>query len=250
MLTMPGRYGHRVFALLAAVLLTACSATPVLHEFPAPLAPESRPPAAVNYTLREADAGAGNWLLRGEQGDVVGGFRWQRDFSGSAESSRGQFFQDGINQRDYVFRLGAGADDAASRGWDMAPPRITIFNAATGERVGELELRTGFESRFEGMWQGRRILWRAEFLPGGSVERDGVEDFYPSAQLLHWTGGSNADLRVYSGRAVAGEPPAFAELLLDVAAGRPLTRRELGDAMVLLFAIRALEQVEGAEKAE
>lgn len=256
MLTMPGHYSHRGLLLLPILLLGACSATPVLHEFPAPLAPGARPPAAVAYALRETEPESGDWLLRGERGGVIGGFRWQVEFRApetamsapdrSEDVRRDDRFQDGINQDDYLFRLGATSDRLAdSSGWGTAPPRVTIFSAATGERVGELELRTGFDSRFEGTWRGRSVLWRAEFLPAGSIERDGVEDFYPAAQLLSWVGGSNAGLRVYSGRIIEGEPPAFAGPLFDVTAGRSLTRRELGDAVVLLFAIRALEQAAG-----
>lgn len=264
MLTTPGRSGHRIVAVtFLASLLAACSATPVLHEFPPPLAPDARPPSAVSYTLRETEPGSGDWLLRGEQGGTVGGFRWQRAFQDvdtanvapdrSEDFRRDDRFQDGINQSDYLFRLGATSDSLrASSSFGTAPPRVTIFNAASGERVGEIELRTGFDAGFEGIWRDRSILWRGEFLPAGGIERDtpdgAIEDRYPAAQLLQWTGGSNAGLRIYSGRAVGGEPAAFGEALFDITAGRPLTRRELGDAVVLLFAIRALEQAAGEAK--
>ncbi|HEX6928914.1 MAG TPA: hypothetical protein VF267_06670, partial [Gammaproteobacteria bacterium] len=67
-------------------------------------------------------------------------------------------------------------------------------------------------------------------------------DTYPAAQRLQWTGGSSAGLIIYSGRAVRGEPEAFAEPVFDIEAGRALTRRELGDAVVMLFAIRAAQE--------
>ncbi|HEX7047701.1 MAG TPA: hypothetical protein VF275_09055 [Gammaproteobacteria bacterium] len=261
MLTMLVRSGYRAFALASVVasvvLLAGCSATPVLHEFPQPFEAEMRPSSAVDYSLRETESGSGEWVLRGGQGDVVGGFRWEpsfRDAKGAdGETRREDLFQDAINGTDYIFQIGASSDSLGSQsGWQTAPPRVVIFNAATAEQVGELELRIGFDNRFEGIWRGRAILWRATLLPGAVVPNDAgdVEDHYPDAQLLEWTGGSNAGLRVYSGRTVTGEPPAFAEAIFDVTAGRPLTRRELGDSVVLLFAIRALEQSMGITESE
>lgn len=251
MLTMTGKSGYRAASLAAAILLSACSARPVLHEFPQPFAASARAPAAVAYTLREIADGSGDWVLHGERGDLVGGFRWRRAAlagSGGIDDR----FQDGINQADYLFRTGV-ADESLAGSWG-GPPRVTIFDAASGERVGQIELHIGFDTRIEGTWRDRAILWRAESLPGITVPRetgDGdVEDVYPAAQMLQWTGGSNAGLRIYGGRVVAGEPPAFAEPVFDVTAGRPLTRRELGDSIVLLFAIRTLEQAAGATSDE
>ncbi len=254
MLTMPVRCGYRALALIAVVLLAGCSATPVLHEFPQPFDAAMRPPSAVGYSLRETEPESGKWALRGGQGGMVGGFHWQPAFrnadGGGGDFRREDLFQDSITATDYIFQVSASSDrpDRTS-GWDAMAPRVVIFNAATGEQVGELELRTGFDHRFEGTWRGRAAFWRATLLPGTIVPReteDGdVEDHYPDAQLLEWSGGSNAGLRVYSGRAITGEPPRFAEPVFDVTAGRPLTRRELADAMVMLFAIRALEQVAG-----
>ncbi|HEX6930259.1 MAG TPA: hypothetical protein VF267_13475 [Gammaproteobacteria bacterium] len=256
MLTMPVRSGYRVLALAGALLLAGCSVRPVLHEFPQPFQAAMRPSSAVSYSLRETEPGSGKWVLRGGQGGRVGGFHWQPAFRGAGEGSgREDLFQDGITSTDYIFQASATPGlPGRETGWGSAPPRVVIFNAATGKSVGELELRIGFDHRFEGVWRGRPVFWRATLLPGTVVPRetdDGdVEDHYPDAQLLEWSGGSNAGLRVYSGRSVAGEPPQFAEAVFDVTAGRALTRRELGDAMVLLFAIRALEQVAGmAEQA-
>lgn len=247
MLTTPARYGYRALALGAVLLLAACSARPVLHEFPQPFAAEVRPAAAVSWTLRETEGGSGKWELRGEQGGLVGGFNWRPAFRGTAGED---LFQDGITAKDYLFRVAVSQNRPGSDGdWNVAPPRVIIFDAATGKQVGELELRIGFDQRFEGIWRGRAIFWRTTRVTGSTLPReteDGdVLDHYPDAQLLEWSGGSNAGLRIYSGRAVAGDPPAFAGAIFDVTAGRPLTRRETGDAVVLLFAIRALERATG-----
>lgn len=259
MLTTPGRRGYRAafFSILAASLLLVGCATsqPVLHSFPEPLQPEARPPATVTYTLREHDQRTHGWVLRGEQGDVVGTFRWERAFRDavgdaadrSEDFRRDDRFQDGINGADYTFRVSANSDRiSGSSGWGVGPPRVTVFDAR-GERVGELELRTGFDRRYEGVWRGTAVLWRAEVLPAGSVKRDTdggkVEDTYPAGQLLEWTGGSTAGLRVYTGRAVADGATQFGGPVHDIAAGRALTRRELGDAVSLLFAIRSLDEV-------
>lgn len=255
MVTMPGRSGYRARLLACAsiLLLAACSARPVLHEFPQPLAPAARPPAAVSYTLREDGDREQTWVLRGAEGDAVGTVRWDRAHreaeAGAPDRSedfrRDDRFQDGINGRDYMFRLAATSDDIkTSTRMGTAPPRVIVFDASSGEPVGQLELRSGFERRYEGIWRGGAVLWRADVLPEGSIVRDTddgkVEDFYPPAQRLQWVGGSNAGLVVFAGRAVDGEQ--FAEPIHDIQAGRPLTRRELGDAVVMLFAIRALEE--------
>lgn len=253
MVTMPGRSGYRaLFAGALLVLLAGCSAHPVLHEFPPALSASERPPAAVRYTLREDDERDDTWVLRGGEGAAVGTFRWERawreaDASAADRSEdfrRDDRFQDGINQRDYLFRLSATSDSLAlSSSLGTAPPRVTVFDA-NGERIGQLELRTGFDRRYEGIWRGGAVLWRAELAPAGSVVREtddgSVEDIYPAARLLQWTGGSNAGLKIFAGRAIAGEQ--FAEPIHDIQAGRPLTRRELGDAVTMLFAIRALEE--------
>lgn len=242
--------------LFAIALLAGCSARPVLHSFPMQLAPAVRPEAAATYTLREREPASGEWQLRGGQGDLIGEFRWKPAFrpieaGGAPDRSedfrRDDLFQDGINGTDYVFRLSATSGSLKrSTLTGTAPPRVTIFSAATGQRVGELELRSGFDVRFEGDWNGRQVLWRMELVPELEIERETKEgtvlDTYPAAQLIHWAGGSTAGLVVYGGREIDGEPAEFRESIFDVQAGRPLTRRELGDAMTLLFGIRAAQE--------
>lgn len=247
MLTTPVRSGYRMLALGAVLLLSACSARPVLHEFPQPFEPAARPQAAVSWTLRETQPASGKWELRGEQGGLVGGFHWRPAFRGTPGED---LFQDGITATDYLFRVTSSANrPGEDAGWDRAPPRVIVFDAATGRQVGELELRIGFDHRFEGVWRGRAIFWRTTRVPGSTLPRETDEgdvlDHYPAAQLLEWSGGSNAGLRIYSGRTVSGEPPAFAGAIFDMTAGRPLTRRETADAVVLLFAIRVLERATG-----
>lgn len=248
--------GYRISVVAVALpllVLAGCSARPVLHEFPPALSESARPPAAVRYTLREDDERERTWVLRGGQGAAIGTFRWERawrDAAGGAVDRSEDFrrddrFQDGINGHDYLFRLSATSDDlSVSTRMGTAPPRVTVFDAATGEHLGQLERRTGFDLRYEGIWRGGAVLWRVESLPAGSVERDApdgaVEDIYPAALLMHWSGGSTAGLKIFAGNAVDGE--AFGERIHDLQAGRPLTRSELGDAVAMLFAIRALNE--------
>ncbi|HEX6930141.1 MAG TPA: hypothetical protein VF267_12870, partial [Gammaproteobacteria bacterium] len=169
MLTMPGRSGHRVLALFSVLLLSACSARPVLHEFPPPLAPDARPEAAVSYTLRQLEPDSDKWILRGAAGEQVGEFRWKPAFREVVETAspdrsedfrRNDLIQDGVNHTDYIFRVSATSGSLSrSSSLGTAPPRATIFAAATGQRVGELEIRGGYDMRFEGDWNGRQILW-------------------------------------------------------------------------------------------
>lgn len=258
MLTTTSFNRHCALAMAAVsiVVLAGCSARPVLHEFPLGMAPESRPEAAVSYTLREQERADDRWVLRGEQGGTVGDFRWKRAFravqgNGAADRSedfrRDDLFQNSIDRTDYIFRLAATSGNLKrSTLTGTAPPRVTVFKAATGERIGELELRIGYEVRFEGDWNGRQVLWRAELAEDMALERDSddgaVLDTYPAAQLLHWSGGSTAGLMVFGGREVAGEPAAFAAPIFDIQAGRAMTRRELADAATMLFAIRAAQE--------
>lgn len=258
MLTIRRSVGYCLPAalLIGVVLLAGCSARPVLHSFPMQMAPAVRPDAAVTYTLREREPASGEWQLRGGQGDLVGEFRWKPAFRSVEEGGapdrsedfrRDDLFQDGINKADYIFRLGATSGNLKrSTLTGTAPPRVTVFSAATGQRVGELELRSGFDVRFEGDWNGRQVLWRMELVPELEVERKTNEgkvlDRYPAAQRIHWAGGSTAGLIVYGGREIDGEPAKFQEPIFDIQAGRPLTRRELGDAMTLLFGIRAVQE--------
>jgi len=258
MLTIRRSAGYCALACIAlsTVFLGGCSARPVLHEFPPALEPAARGGAAVTYTLREHETDEGNWELRGGQGDLVGEFHWKPAFrtieeGGAPDRSedfrRDDLFQDGVNRTDYIFRLAATSGSLErSTLTGTAPPRVTVFSASTGQRVGELEMRIGYDMRFEGDWNGRQILWRVELAPGHEIERetnDGrILDTYPAAQLYQWSGGSNAGLTVFGGREVGGEPPEFLAPIFDVQAGRPLTRRELGDAMTMLFAIRAVQE--------
>lgn len=258
MLTTMNFIRHCAFAAIAVsmALLAGCSARPVLHEFPLGMAPGDRPEAAVAYTLREQEPGSDRWELRGEQGGDVGDFRWKRAFRAvqggnaadrSEDFRRDDLFQNSIDSTDYIFRLSATSGSLKrSTLTGTAPPRVTVFNAATGQRVGELELRIGYDVRFEGDWNGRQVFWRAEVAQGMELERDtddgAVLDTYPAAQLLQWVGGSTAGLMVFGGREVSGEPPAFAAPVFDVQSGRALTHRELADAMTMLFGIRAAQE--------
>lgn len=248
-------------SVMFLVLLAACSARPVLHEFPPVLALEARPPAVVNYTLKAQPEDAERWELLGGQGATVGKFLWQRAFrepeegGGSIDRSedmrRDDRVIDDINQNNYVFRVSATSGrlrDSSRAG--TAPPRLTVFNAKSGERVGDLELRVGFDHRVEGIWRGRSILWRVELIRGGVVERETeggkVEHTYPTSQLMYWTGGFDAGLKVYVGREVKqARPPEFGSAFFDITADRPLTRTELGDVVVLVFAIRSLQEFAG-----
>lgn len=260
MVTTLRRSCYRLSPLLL-VLLAACSARPVLHEFPPMLALEARPPAVVNYTLEVQPDDPERWELLGGQGATVGTFVWQRAFrepeqgGGSIDRSedirRDDRVLDEINRNGYVFRISATSGrlrDSARSG--TAPPRLTVLDAGSGERVGELELRVGFDHRVEGIWRGRSVLWRVELIQGGVVERDTdagkVEDTYPTSQLMYWTGGLDAGLKVYGGREVKqSDPPEFGAPFFDITAERPLTRAELGDAVVLIFAIRSLQEFAG-----
>lgn len=258
MLTTRNSIRHYAFVAVAIwmVLLAGCSARPVLHEFPLGMSPGDRPEAAVAYTLREQEPGSDRWVLRGEQGADVGDFRWKRAFravqGGSAadrseDFRRDDLFQNSVDRTDYIFRLAATSGNLKrSTLTGTAPPRVTVFDARTGQRVGELELRIGHEMRFEGDWNGRQVFWRAELAQDMELERDtddgAVLDTYPAAQLLQWVGGSTAGLLVFGGREVSGEPAAFAAPIFDVQSGRALTRRELADAMTMLFGIRAVQE--------
>lgn len=258
MLTTRNSIRHCALAAIAVLmgLLTGCSARPVLHEFPPALDAAARPAAAVSYTLREQGKGREEWVLRGAQGDMLGEFRWKRAFretvaGGAPDRSedfrRYDLFQNSITRGDYIFRLSATSGNLKrSTLTGTAPPRVTIFQASTGERVGELELRAGYDMRFEGDWHGRQVLWRIELAEGREVERESkdgtVLDTYPPAQLMQWTGGSNAGFMVFAGREVQGDSQVFGEQIFDLQAGRPLTQRELGDAVTMLFAIRGVQE--------
>lgn len=258
MLTTTSSTRHRAIAMTAVLLasLAGCAARPVLHEFPMGMGPESRPEAAVSYTLREQVSDSDRWTLQGAQGGNVGDFRWKRAFRAvdgdaaldrSEDYRRDDLFQNSINRTDYIFRLSATSGNLKrSTLTGTAPPRVTVFNAATGQRVGDLELRIGYDVRFEGDWEGRQVFWRAEIAQDMEIERDAsdgaVLDTYPAAQLLQWVGGSTAGFTVFGGREVSGEPAAFGAAIFDIQSGRALTRNELADALTMLFAIRGVQE--------
>lgn len=248
MLTIHSIAGYRNGILATfALLLAGCAVQPELHSFGMPFEPGARPDAAVRYTLREEDPQAGLWRLRGEQGDVVGEFRVKPGFkpvevptNGLVE--RNDLVQDGVNQVDYLLRIqapNAGLGDSMSRG---TVPRVTAFDAASGRRLGALDLRSGYDLRFDGDWNGRQVWWRVRTEAPAQLENEvrGVMDTYPASQQFQWAGGSNADVNVYSGRKIEGEQ--FKELIFDLQAGRPLTRREIGEAVSMLFAIRGVQE--------
>lgn len=240
MLTTLPRYGHLCLIFCLAVLLAACTARPVLHEFPPGLALPARAPAAVNYTLQLNENVPGRWELLGGQGASIGVFQWQASSEGADPGV--VRVTDSVNGNVYRLRL---LND------DRGAPRVIAEDAQSGRRVGDLELRIGFHQRVEGVWRDRSLLWQIEHVPANRVRHHGddgrVEDVYPAAEVLQWIGGSDAGVRAYSGRRVA-EGPRFGARFYDVMADRPLARSELGDLVVMLLAITGLQMRDAAEQ--
>lgn len=247
MLTALRRSSHWLPAIL--LMLSGCTTREVLHEFPPELALPARADAAVNYTLVVDEEAPERWELLGGQNALVANFTWETGIGAAAGvQTREDRVLDGVNGRAYVFRYPASIGASSVYSNAMIEPRVNVHDAITGERVGQLDLRLGYQHRVEGSWRDRTVLWQISALESRRLERETdqgvVEDIFPAAQLMEWTVGSDAGLKIYAGRKVkgAGQQSEFGMPFFEMTAERPLTRRELGDMVVMLFASLGMQQ--------
>ncbi len=240
---------HWLLPLL--LVLSGCATREMLHEFPPELALPARSDAAVNYTLVVDEDAPERWELLGGQNALVASFSWEAHIAEASGSNvREDRVLDGVNGRAYVFRYPASIGRSSVYSEAMIEPRVNIHDAENGARIGQIDLRLGYQHRIEGTWRDRNLLWQIRTLESRRVERDTeegkVEDVYPAAQLIEWTVGSDSGLKIYAGRKVkGGETQEFGMPVFEMTAERPLTRAELGDVVVLLFATLGLQQPRG-----